>query len=93
MSKKDKLLRKFLAKPLKRDLTYTELRTLLESLGYREIQGQGSRVSFYHDQRDDMLDLHTPHPGNELKLYQVRLVQQKLREIVQMLQQEGRKEQ
>ena len=85
MSKKDKLLRKFLAKPLKRDLTYTELRTLLESLGYREMQGQGSRVSFYHEQLDDMLDLHKPHPGNELKLYQVRLVQQKLREIVPVL--------
>lgn len=89
MSKKDKLLRKFLARPLKRDLTYTELRTLLESLGYREIQGQGSRVSFYHERLDDMLDLHKPHPGNELKLYQVRLIQQKLREVIPVLQQEG----
>lgn len=93
MSKKDKLLRKFLAKPLKRDLTYTELRTLLDSLGYREIQGQGSRVSFYHEQLDDMLDLHKPHPGNELKLYQVRLVQQKLCEIIHVLRQEGQEEQ
>ena len=78
---------------LKQDLTYPELRTLLEHLGYREIQGQGSRVSFYYEHLDDMLDLHKPHPGNELKLYQVRLVQQKLREIVQVLQQEGREEQ
>lgn len=93
MSKKDKLLRKFLAKPLKRDLTYTELQTLFESLGYREIQGQGSRVSFYHKQLDDMLDLHKPHPGNELKLYQVRLIQQKLREIVPVLRQEDIEEQ
>lgn len=93
MSKRGKLLRKFFAKPLKRDLTYTELRTLLESLGYREIQGQGSRVSFYHEQLDDVLDLHTPHPGNELKVYQVRLVQQKLREIIQILEQEERGDQ
>ena len=88
MSKKDKLLRKFLARPPKRNLTYPELRTLLESLGYREIHGQGSRVSFYHEQLDDIIDLHQPHPGNELKLYQVRLIQQKLREIVPVLQQE-----
>lgn len=92
MGKKDKLLRKFLARPLKRDLTYTELRTLLESLGYREVQGQGSRVNFYHEQLDDMLDLHKPHPGNELKLYQVRLIQQKLREVIPILQ-EGTEEQ
>lgn len=88
MSKKDKLLKKFLVQPLKKDLTYAELTALLESLGYQERQGHGSRVSFYHDQLDDMIDLHKPHPGNELKMYQIRLIQQKLREVLPLLQQD-----
>ena len=85
MSKQAKLLNKFLATPIKRDLTYAELKTLLESLGYQEREGSGSRVSFYHAILDDMIDLHKPHPNNELKLYQVKQVQKKLHEILPLL--------
>ena len=86
MSKQTKLLNKFLAIPIKRDLTYPELKTLLESLGYQEHEGAGSRVSFSHPILDDMIDLHKPHPNNELKLYQAKQIQKKLREIVPLLQ-------
>lgn len=86
MSKQTKLLNKFLATPIKRNLTYAELKTLLESLGYQECEGSGSRVSFYHAILDDMIDLHKPHPHNELKLYQVKQIQKKLHEILPLLQ-------
>ena len=43
MSKKEKLLKKFLELPLRSDLTYPQLETLLVSLGYRKIEGDGSR--------------------------------------------------
>jgi hypothetical protein len=36
MSKQEKLLGKFLVTPIKRDLNFRELKTLLESLGYLE---------------------------------------------------------
>jgi len=36
MSKQEKLLGKFLVTPIKRDLNFRELKTLLESLGYQE---------------------------------------------------------
>ncbi len=89
MSKQEKLLNKFLAIPLKRDLTYHELKTLLESLGYQESEGEGPRVSFYHPILDDMIDLHKPHPQNELKVYQVKQIQKKLHDILSRIQQKG----
>ncbi|VVH58508.1 hypothetical protein BSPWISOX_786 [uncultured Gammaproteobacteria bacterium] len=48
MSKKYKLLDRFLIQPIKKDLTFNELKTLLTSLGYQKIQGSRSRVKFYH---------------------------------------------
>ena len=70
MSKKDKLLIRLLARP--KDFTYGELKTLLASFGYNEVQGSGSRVCFansYHK-----IKLHKPHPGNILKAYQLDLI-------------------
>ncbi len=43
MSKKEKLFKKFIETPPKSDLTYDELKTLLESLGYQKIEGSGSK--------------------------------------------------
>ena len=46
--------------------------TLLTGLGYKQFEGAGSRVKFIKD--DVVIDLHKPHPGNELKLYVRKLV-------------------
>ena len=46
MSKQNKLLERFLSKP--KNLTYEELKTLLNHFDYKEIQGSGSRVKFIH---------------------------------------------
>jgi predicted RNA binding protein YcfA (HicA-like mRNA interferase family) len=81
MSKKEKLLQKFLTNPIKTDLTFSELETLLTSLGYRKIEGEGSRVKFHNPQTTDLISLHKPHPENVLKVYVVREIQRKLREI------------
>jgi predicted RNA binding protein YcfA (HicA-like mRNA interferase family) len=82
MSKKEKLLRRIMEKPPRKDITYDELETLLSSMGYEKIEGSGSRVSFYHSDKDHVIELHKPHPGNELKLYQILKIQKKLREIL-----------
>ena len=81
MSKKSKLLKKFLEIPPKRDLTFQELDSLLTSCGYIKIEGSGSAVKFYDKDSDNLINLHKPHPGNILKVYLVKQIQIKLKEV------------
>ena len=70
MSKKDKLLSRFLAKP--KDFSYNEVITLLKLSGYTKGKSGktgGSRVSFTNGKK--VFRLHKPHPRNELLAYQV----------------------
>jgi hypothetical protein len=82
MAKKEKLLKKFLYKPPKRNLTFRELETLFQNLGYEIINKEGSRVAFWNKTTRDIFDLHQPHPDDTLKLYVVKKVQEKLRSIL-----------
>lgn len=71
MSKKDKLLARFLSRPT--DFSFDELATLLGHFGYLYARGGktgGSRVSFT-DGKGDYFRIHKPHPRNTLKLYQI----------------------
>ncbi|SMN16023.1 HicA protein [uncultured Candidatus Thioglobus sp.] len=81
MSKKDKLLKKFLEKPTRKDLIFDELSSLLTNCGYKKIEGKGSAVKFYNKKEDNLINLHKPHPGNILKVYLVKQIQVKLKEI------------
>jgi len=74
MSKNDKLITRLLSHP--KDFTYNELKTLLLSFGYKEIQGAGSRVCFAKEKHK--IKLHKPHPDNKLKCYQLDLVIEEL---------------
>ena len=74
MSKFDKLIIRLLSCP--KDFTYSELKTLLTSLGYIEVQAAGSRVCFSKD--NHKIKLHKPHPGNILKVYQLNLIIEEL---------------
>lgn len=58
-------------------ITYQELTFLLQKFNYRlQTPGKtsGSRVAFYNSELNDLIRLHRPHPGNELKDYQVKLI-------------------
>ncbi len=70
MTKRGKLLLK-LQDPAN-NLAWTELQAALKSLGYHKIEGRGSRVKFVKE--DSVVDLHRPHPGNEVKAYVRKLV-------------------
>ena len=75
MSKHEKLLNKL--KSRSKNFTYSELKTLLQNFGYDEIQKgktSGSRVAFIHGENNHIIRLHKPHPGNELKRYQIDLI-------------------
>lgn len=72
MSKHEKLLKRLQSRP--KDFTYDELRTLLCGLGYiEENKGKtsGSRTAYIHCTGGQIIRLHRPHPGNELKMYQI----------------------
>jgi hypothetical protein len=80
MSKEEKLVKRLLAKP--NDFTYNELRSLLTHLGYVESQSgkkSGSRVAFINDNDKHIIRLHKPHPGNELKKYQIEQLIEELK--------------
>lgn len=82
MSKKAKLIQKFTTVPQRSDLTYDELNTLLENLGYKKIEGSGSRVKFFNEEIRDLILLHKPHPGNILNKATIKDIQKKLKNFL-----------
>jgi hypothetical protein len=79
MSRKEKLIRRFLAKP--RDFTFDELQSLLRIFGFtRQERGRtsGSRVRFTHPLLPP-IGLHRPHTGNVLKRYQMDQIEEFLK--------------
>lgn len=77
MSKKDKLLQKLLNR--QSSFTWDELVSLMQHLGYQVKYGDGSRVKFITDDPAQMINLHRPHPGNEIKHYLRMQIIEKLR--------------
>ena len=80
MSRRDKLMRRFLAKPV--DFGFEEMSRLLKDLGYEEMRSgraSGSRVAFFNKTRGHLIRLHKPHPGNIMKKYQMELVKEALK--------------
>ena len=76
MGRRDKLKAKILDG--ERTVTWHKLVTLLKSLGYKEIKGDGSRVKFDNGNPDHTINLYRPHPDNQVKRYAVKLVVDKL---------------
>lgn len=81
MVKQEKLLEKLTAKPAPRDFRWGELVKLLNWLGFEQIKGSGSRRKFYHAETKTLISIHEPHPENVLKLYQIKIVVNKLKEM------------
>lgn len=77
MSRHQKLLAKLLNRQA--GFTWQELTALLRGLGYRQMEGDGSRVKFDNGNPQAMINLHRPHPGNELKAYVKRQVIEQLK--------------
>ena len=81
MTKREKLLDRFLTKP--KDFTWGELTKILNSFGYKQIsvgKTGGSRVRFVKQEYPPII-LHKPHPKLVLKRYQ-------LEDIINLLRQE-----
>jgi hypothetical protein len=74
MSKNEKLLQRLLSVP--RDFTWDELVKILSLFGFVELKkGKtgGSRRKFA-DEKQNVIILHKPHPGNIVKEYAIKQV-------------------
>ncbi|QTA86035.1 type II toxin-antitoxin system HicA family toxin [Desulfonema magnum] len=57
---------------MRADIGWNEVKSLLTACGAEICEGRGSRVRVVLDRR--VLNLHSPHPGKELKKYATELV-------------------
>jgi hypothetical protein len=67
-----KTLAALFASPVSRSIAFRDLSSLLMALGFTIRQGEGSRMDFIYG--NVTLHLHEPHPGKEIKPYQVKAV-------------------
>ncbi len=78
-SKQKKALERIFTDPVLKNIKWTDVKTLVEALKGNIKQGNGSRVRIVLNERS--LNIHTPHPGNELKPYQVRALRELLKGV------------
>lgn len=79
MSTIEKAIEKLKTKP--KDLTYDEMKRILNYLGFIEDnkgKTSGSKVEFINKDINQEIELHKPHPSKILKPYQVRNILNKL---------------
>lgn len=70
-------------KKIPAELTYDEIKRLMNYLGYVESnkgKTSGSRVAFYREKDKAMIILHKPHPENIVKKYAIRQLIETLKE-------------
>ncbi|SDA39599.1 type II toxin-antitoxin system HicA family toxin [Sinorhizobium sp. NFACC03] len=83
MSRLQSLISEF--KSCKAAFPFPKLVRLLSGLGYEELKSKGgSGRKFAHAETKQLILLHEPHPGNEVKAYKVREIQDLLRERKQI---------
>ena len=82
MGQKEKLIQRLKSNP--KDFTFDEAESLLKYFDYacsNKGKTSGSRIIFSNKKHGSIL-LHKPHPGNELKSYQVK-------QLITLLTEEG----
>jgi len=78
MAQREKLIERLKSAP--KDFNWGQAVKLMGQLGFRVLEGEGSRVRFHHDERNVTILLHKPHPGSQLPRYAVRMLRDKLLE-------------
>lgn len=75
MNKKQRITYSALfAEPIRRNILWNDVVSLILALDGKVLQGDGSRVRF--DLNGVSLNIHSPHPQKELKRYQVKAVRE-----------------
>jgi hypothetical protein len=78
-SRQRRTLAAVFANPVKANIAWADIESLLVAVGCRIIEGSGSRVRF--ECKGVIATFHRPHPTKEAKRYQVR----DAREVLQKL--------
>jgi predicted RNA binding protein YcfA (HicA-like mRNA interferase family) len=84
VSKREKLLQKFLAIPPVKDFRWDDFVTLMDQLGFdlKEQKGGSSHKYFeLRESREVVIDTHRPHPSGILWGVQIKEVKEKLKEL------------
>lgn len=71
-NKQKKIFNSLFENPVKKTIKWTDVQGLISALGGEVKQGNGSRVRI--NLGESSLNIHSPHPHNELKPYQVRAI-------------------
>jgi predicted RNA binding protein YcfA (HicA-like mRNA interferase family) len=80
VSRAEKLLARFLARPCPKDFSWDELVTLLRAFGFDEKTGSGGSHRTFINAQGRKLFLAKPHPENVVKTYALKQIQSKLKE-------------
>lgn len=81
MTKKDKLIDRFLSQP--KDFTFDETVRLLCGFGYsvhNKGATSGSRIRFKNEENGQYIDIHKPHPDSIMKGWMMKTIYQHLKE-------------
>lgn len=70
MSKLDKKLNRLRSKPT--DFRWQDVEYIFSKLGFTKIEGDGSRVKFYNQEKDLLTLFHKPHPSPNVKHYAIK---------------------
>ena len=75
MNKKQrKIYDSFFAEPIRLNIVWDDVVSMIDSIGGVITQGNGSRVRF--DLNNVSLNIHSPHPQKELKRYQIKAIRE-----------------
>lgn len=66
MSKHDKTLEKMARSPTPGDIKWNDVKGALESLGYKLLNGSGSRRKFFNTKTKALISCHEPHPSPDV---------------------------
>lgn len=73
-SKQQKTLKSLFDNPIKRNIKWADVESLIAGVHGQINQGNGSRIRIVLGEQS--LNIHTPHPHKELKPYQIRAIRQ-----------------
>lgn len=77
MSKHTKSIKRLFTVP--KDYKWRELCSLLNKLGFEQLEGNGSRVKFFNKDKDVLIAVHNPHPDSTIKPCYLRMIVKKLK--------------
>lgn len=82
MGRKEKLIQKLFSTPFPKNFTKQDLDSLMSKCDCRKYSGgRGSSIAYCHTPTMRVLQFDEPHPGNELKTYQIKAARRFLKDI------------